>query len=165
MFIFAISWTAVGRLLPFRKRISRLSFSTPAARWSLTLRRWDFDVTTLDRSDPLLYLEREREREGGLFALCSIAVNSRKRDVSVILKMTLCVSYLFFNFSICYVAWICVKFNSEQRKEGVDFTIKKFFFLFCRGQKFRCETFVIFYLCIATLFLLNFNCSFYRIEI
>lgn len=39
MFIFAISWTAVGRLLPFRKRTSWLSFSTPAARWSLTLRR------------------------------------------------------------------------------------------------------------------------------
>lgn len=151
MFIFAISWTAVGRLLPFRKRISWLSFSTPAARWSLTLRRWDFDVTTLDRSDPAAL------RESCLFALVRgsrFKLEKFQEKRFGILKMTLCVvSFFFFlNFYALhgsYLSKVHYKFNSEQSW----FYYQKMFFV----EDARCETFwycfIILY-CIMLLWIL-----------
>lgn len=134
MFIFAISWTAVGRLLPFRKRISWLSFSTPAARWSLTLRRWDFDVTTLDRSDPAAL------RESCLFALVRgsrFKLEKFQEKRFGILKMTLCVvSFFFLNFYALHgscLSKVHYKFNSEQSW----FYYQKMFFV----EDARCETF------------------------
>lgn len=151
MFIFAISWTAVGRLLPFRKRISWLSFSTPAARWSLTLRRWDFDVTTLDRSDPAAL------RESCLFALVRgsrFKLEKFRKNVSVYWKWR-CVSYLFLFFLNFYalhgscLSKVYYIFNSGQSW----FYYQKMVFV----EDARCETFwycfIILY-CIMLLWIL-----------
>lgn len=125
MFIFAISWTAVGRLLPFRKRISWLSFSTPAARWSLTLRRWDFDVTTLDRSDPAAL------RESCLFALVRgsrFKLEKFQEKRFGILKMTLCVvSFFFFLIFTRCMDRVFRKCITHLILDKVDFIIKKCF--------------------------------------